>query len=658
MGVFRNFPYSNFHEMNMDEIIKIIKNMLEEWSTYHAEWDHWMDEMKDDWSNYQEVMNEAWQNMQDFINNYFDNLDVQEEINNKIVSMIQTGEFGLLVNEYIPPAVNAWLNLNITEPTGVIIDTSLTVAGACADAKATGDAVNNIKSILGDYINLEYTANKAIIANGVYDTVGYKMSNYIDVTMFNKVYLYAYLTVNTLQCAFFDKDKRILNRPDSGKYSYTSDDGTAQGGNYYEFNLDVPENAVYFAFTIANAGEANSKIELNGFIPKTTSRFNNLEDAVDEQLSQVKIYSEYLLSKTNIIDNGNILDYTTTNESGYISNDNGSVIASESLYHTDYIELSPNTKYYIGGLYTPEFYAFYTKDSDGYHFVSSDTTGSIQITSTEQTKGYFTTDERLLYLRASVFSASNTNRYVSQKDEYNSLKTDFTEYIKIPSVLKGKKVLVLGDSISDNRYHTVGIPEWNKWASYLAEKTGFILTNDSMHATGYLCYTNNDVNTALVNRVTDHTDSEEYDLIVIFVGVNDFKENFPFGTSADTDKDEYVNAAMKYVLTYLTDTFTTARICAFLPLQYMGKDTIHDGGNMAQYVSKMREIYDEYSVTTLDLFNHGGFRAWIPAFNNEFGMLADNGQGVTVHDGLHPNQDWDNNYLAPMALNFLESLFM
>lgn len=149
MGVYRNFPYSNFHEMNMDEIIKIIKNMLEEWATYHAEWDHWMDEMEDDCSNYQDVMNEAWQNMQDFINNYFDNLDVQEEINNKIVSMIQTGEFGLLVNEYIPPAVNAWLNLNITQPTGVVIDTSLSVAGACADAKATGDAINDLKGYIG-----------------------------------------------------------------------------------------------------------------------------------------------------------------------------------------------------------------------------------------------------------------------------------------------------------------------------------------------------------------------------------------------------------------------------------------------------------------------------------------------------------------------------
>lgn len=154
MGVFRNFPYSNFHEMNMDEIIKIIKNMLEEWATYHAQWDQWKTELEDDWSNYQDVMNEAWADMQDFINNYFDNLDVQEEINNKIVSMIQSGEFGLLVNEYIPPAVNAWLNLNITEPEGVVIDTSLSVAGACADAKATGDAIESVS----DKLDIVYNA--------------------------------------------------------------------------------------------------------------------------------------------------------------------------------------------------------------------------------------------------------------------------------------------------------------------------------------------------------------------------------------------------------------------------------------------------------------------------------------------------------------------
>ena len=75
MGVFRQFPYSNFHEMNMDEIIKIIKNMLEEWAQYHAEWDRWMSDLEASWTEYQgdinaqwtayqNTMNTAWQSMQ------------------------------------------------------------------------------------------------------------------------------------------------------------------------------------------------------------------------------------------------------------------------------------------------------------------------------------------------------------------------------------------------------------------------------------------------------------------------------------------------------------------------------------------------------------------------------------------------------------------
>ena len=176
MGVFRQFPYSNFHEMNLDEMIKIIKNMLEEWAQYYAEWNTWMDQMNDDWSNYQEVMNEAWQNMQDFINNYFDNLDVQEEINTKITSMVNSGVFASIVAPYIPPEVSTWLSAHITQPTGVVIDTSLTVAGACADAKSTGDAIDKVKSAIG-YLNatgnLDFVNGQATFYDGYYSATAY-----------------------------------------------------------------------------------------------------------------------------------------------------------------------------------------------------------------------------------------------------------------------------------------------------------------------------------------------------------------------------------------------------------------------------------------------------------------------------------------------------
>lgn len=156
MGIFRQFPYSNFHEMNMDEIIKIIKNMLEEWARYYSEWDDWKDQVQHEWDQ-----------MVIYINNYFDNLDVQEEINTKISAMVNSGEFGEIVEPFIPDSVADWLADHITQPVGVVIDTSLTVSGACADAKATGDAIKVVRNYI-KHTDVEFTsASNEYINTGV-----------------------------------------------------------------------------------------------------------------------------------------------------------------------------------------------------------------------------------------------------------------------------------------------------------------------------------------------------------------------------------------------------------------------------------------------------------------------------------------------------------
>ena len=118
MGIYRHFPYTNFHEMNMDEILKIVKTMSEEWEN-----------TKQEWASYK-----------DYIDNYFNTLDLSEETYNVILRMIENGVFNETVDPVIINEVESWLNENINN--GFVVDRTLSISGAAADARITG---NNFK---------------------------------------------------------------------------------------------------------------------------------------------------------------------------------------------------------------------------------------------------------------------------------------------------------------------------------------------------------------------------------------------------------------------------------------------------------------------------------------------------------------------------------
>lgn len=137
---------------------------------------------------------EACRQLQDWVNNYFDELDVQQEINNKLDAMIASGQFETIFQETFGPIIVAkfnkmqsdlsnsldgqfdtletqlkneqnatlgqipsiatntttkWLQNNITEDPTVVLDKSLSIDGAAADAKAAGDYL--FKSYPEDY---------------------------------------------------------------------------------------------------------------------------------------------------------------------------------------------------------------------------------------------------------------------------------------------------------------------------------------------------------------------------------------------------------------------------------------------------------------------------------------------------------------------------
>ena len=91
----------------------------------------------------QNTVNNTLEQFQTYINEYFDNLDVQIEINKKLDAMARDGSLSAVVSpvvgEIAPSVITGWLDENITEPTTPVVDSSLSVSGAAADAKTVGD---------------------------------------------------------------------------------------------------------------------------------------------------------------------------------------------------------------------------------------------------------------------------------------------------------------------------------------------------------------------------------------------------------------------------------------------------------------------------------------------------------------------------------------
>jgi len=152
---------------------------------------------------------EAYQELEDFTNNYFENLDVTQEISDKLDAMFNSGELGqiavesasTILNEYlygedgesgknkdindmiaaangridakiaelnessseilgnlqtrvdagidnIPTVIEGWMNENLTIPSDIIIDDTLSIKDAAAEAYATGHLMDEVENLV------------------------------------------------------------------------------------------------------------------------------------------------------------------------------------------------------------------------------------------------------------------------------------------------------------------------------------------------------------------------------------------------------------------------------------------------------------------------------------------------------------------------------
>lgn len=79
-------PYSNFHELNQDWFLNEFNKIIEQWKAMHKNFDNLQD---------------AFNDLKNYVQDYFKNLDVQDEINNKLDDMYNNGLFEVLLNKFV-----------------------------------------------------------------------------------------------------------------------------------------------------------------------------------------------------------------------------------------------------------------------------------------------------------------------------------------------------------------------------------------------------------------------------------------------------------------------------------------------------------------------------------------------------------------------------
>lgn len=257
------YPGTNFHDLNLDWVLEQVKNLLTEWGETRTDWEN----LLADNTEFKSTLENEWDSFHDYIISHIDE-DVPSEVVAEIDRMANDGRLLALITEddgegsALSDVVGDWLAAHITQETGYVIDDTLKVEGAAADAKATGNAVAELKGAI--QYNKTRTKNILDLSNVVYGSVNssgqivsnaaYSTQNFIPVEA-GKTYISSVDGVTNLTAS------RLLVVA-----FYSSEDETSYISRLTNVqSFTVPTGATYVRFSSAAINTDNLVV---GFYPK------------------------------------------------------------------------------------------------------------------------------------------------------------------------------------------------------------------------------------------------------------------------------------------------------------------------------------------------------------------------------------------------------
>ena len=444
-----------------------------------------------------------YEELKTYVDDYFTNLDVQQEINNKLDEMTENGTLTTLIGNYVDPifqnyqtTVNNRLDNQDKQITNLTTQITSVSSGAPIPASSTSDMTNTSKI----YVNttdgkLYYYNGTNWVAFGTYqstsigeNTISYKMfddflKNSMGITI---------PSVTITNGAYLNGGAII---PQNG-YSYTSPIELKKGQRLIAIVRGYQSN---ISLLVKCDSEGNNRSTLIQSTDSTDVVINYVADIdmyvmlcsnsnvlsyyyIDENLKyKLSNLSEIVTDDLTNIDLGEITNNTYINNMGNVIQHPYGAYSS-----TDYIDISPSKNYKLTGInwtFTDNVgYAFYDKNKNFISFVKNPVENNFLITSPSNAYYIRLTLKTPTIIKTNFYIITNLveieNKITNLNKNEDIDKFDLFRSFNSFGVIGDS--LASGESVSVVDGQTQYVDNYNySWGQFIAKKYGMKCINFS-----------------------------------------------------------------------------------------------------------------------------------------------------------------------------------
>lgn len=643
------YPYTDFHEMNLDWFLEEFKKVMDEWV-----------QMKEDFHTLEGTV----QTFTDFVTNYFNNLDVQQEINNKLDQMALDGTLSALIQPLFD-TYKAQIDTVVGAQTNriLVLEGRMDAFSSLAEGSTTGDA--ELMDIRIAYDGMEYPSAGDAVRGQIEDTINL-CDTVLDVLPYTSTRISR--TLNSQH--YWNTEGTVAVMTSLSSTYRASDPITVSAGQTYNVNIQIGDSDKTHGIVLTD----NSYNIIKAYLQGDTAT-HNVNVVIPEGVTKM-----LLTTTNNVTLTVDLIEYTVANgeKQKYLESAGKyqAIVKTNSLPYDENYYWSTESDTVVKTAYTGDYVAFNPVEvSYGQKYHLKMTQGS-----SGRQRGYVIVDENYLtlYKPASGVATYDTDIEITDKNAkyilftVNDLQQEFSfvQYIEGYNPLNGLNFSIMGDSISAMKDT---IPSGNKvyytksnsgvsrasqmWWYKVMEKTkmnpliiegwsGSTVTSGIRDADVYVPATDDSRCKNLDDNGTDP------DVVILAMGVNDYSYNAPMGTwdgkTALNDDTTTFRSAYATLLKKIQETYPSCCIMAITPwFNQRGTDigpcTVNSlGYTLKDYADAMKDICNLMNVICID-GNKMGFNRYnyyptycidsptIPTHPNAKGQEV---MGMTVADQI------------------------